>query len=603
MKNIKNIICLLLCFALAFSLLAGCSTKEEKNNSSEPVSSDETIEDNSEYEEEYEEEEYEEEEYEDEWYEDYDDDEYYDFGDLEEMPLEATLEIYNSQKPIINNYKGFSGGIYHAYGFMKDDNTGRVYTDKMMDVELSRLQDTGVRVVRTRYQSQWMWKESTGYDWNSKRFNYFCDFAKEMQSRNIDVMIQVGWHFCKMSGYGQATINDVDYLYGYGDDRYGESAGYNFKGLSENDARIVKGARRYGYWIAETLKQLRARGINNAKYLAYWVEPCNGYTKALENTGFNPEIGNNGYMLYGHDKVEYTLFCRQMRNKLAELKVDHTVDHMGPNEACSTGVLPVTMEYILENDPSLFTIYSAHHYPQSTSAANDTYYIYSNYLQEYYMKLIKEAGLFGKVQFWMDEFNAKDEGAEHLASGNSWLGLQNAVCAMTAQQNGIQNIMLWMPFDQLWTDRNSSAGEFKDGIHMCGLAPSLFVSSIPYEKYYTNGLFTKYNSCKKGTVYKTNNKYLAEEEYASVYVSAMKNDDGKWVVSVVNLNAEDVRIHVKFDKSINATLYRYICESGKLNPDFGATLPEADKTYGDVKDKFTDLIPGGSIAIYTEIAG
>lgn len=98
-----------------------------------------------------------------------------------------------------------------------------------------------------------------------------------------------------------------------------------------------------------------------------------------------------------------------------------------------------------------------------------------------------------------------------------------------------------------------------------------------------------------------NNKYLAEEEYASVYVSAIRNDDGKLVVSVVNVNAEDVRIHINFDKAINKTLYRYICESGELKPDFNATLSGADKTYGNVKDKFTDLLPGGSIAIYTEI--
>lgn len=600
MKSIKNIICLLLCLALAFSLFTGCNPKDTENSSSKPAdntSSDETteIEDPIESEEPSDEDESLEDFYDDEWL---DDD--FDFDDS----VVANIEIYNSKAPVISDYKGFSGGIYHAYGFMKDDNTGRVYNDKMMDVELDRLQDTGMKIVRTRYQSQWMWKDAIGYDWNSERFGYFCDYAMEMQNRDIEVMIQVGWHFCKMSGYGIASINDVDYLYGEGEDRYGESAGYNFEGLSENDARIVKGAHRYGYWIGETLKQLRARGINNANYLAYWVEPCNGYTEPLSNTEFNPVVDKNGHMEIGHDKKEYVLFCRSMRNKLAELKVDNTVEHMGPNEACASSVLPVTMEYVLENDPSLFTIYSAHHYPQSTFAIDDiSYYIYTNFLQEYYMELLKKAGLYGKVQFWMDEFNCKDDGAEFLASGSAWLGLQNAVCAMTAQQNGIQNIMLWMPFDQLWTDRSSSGGEFKDGIHMCGLAPSLFVSSIPYEKYYTSGLFTKYNSCKNGIVYQTNNKYLVEEEYMGVYVSAMRNDEGKLVVTVVNLNVDKAEIHINFDKDINTTLYRHVCEVGNITPGFDAKLADADKTYGNVKNKLTDKLPGGSIAVYTEIVG
>lgn len=601
MKNIKNIICLLLCFALAFSLLMGCNPKDNENvssnsPSSENVSSDETVD----TEEPDDSEEILDDETDDEWNEE---EEWDDPFDDQEETFEYNLEVYNSQKPIIENYQGFSGGIYHAYGFMKDDNTGRVYNDKMMDVELDRLQDTGTTVVRTRYQSQWMWKESVGYDWNSKRFNYFCDYAKEMQNRGIDVMIQVGWHFCKMSGYGQASINDVDYLYGKGADRFGESAGVDLSGLNENNARIVKGANRYGYWIGETLNQLRARGINNAKYLAYWVEPCNSYTLPLENTGLNPEIKESGYMYWGHDKEEYLIFCRSMRNKLSQMKLDNTVEHMGPNEACSLDVMPVTMEYILENDPTLFTIYSAHHYPQSSSAANDTYYIYSNFLQEYYMDKLKKAGVYGKVQFWMDEFNCKDEGAEFLASSSAWLGLQNAVCGIAAQQNAIQNILLWMPFDQLWTDRTSSGGEFKDGIHMCGMAPSLLVSSIPYEKYYTNGLFSKYNSCRKGLVYPTNNKRLAEDEYASVYIGAIKNDDGKWVISVVNLNADDVIIHINFEKAINATLYRHLCATGDLEPGFDAKLADADKTYGNVKTKFTDKLPGGSIAVYTEIVG
>lgn len=610
MTNFKRIICLILAFTLAFSLLAGCKKSGDKEDDVSSASSTEDVSSNSSADDDtidVQDPTESEENPSDNWDNSEDDvmDNNFEF-DLD-TPVVANLEIYNSQSPIIENYMGFSGGVYHAYGYMQDDTTGRNYNEKMRNIELNRLADTGVRVVRTRYQSQWLWKESTGYDWNSDRFGYFCDYARAMQSRGIDVMIQVGWHFCWMSGDGQASINDVDYLKGNDADRYGESAGYDFSGLSENDARIVKGARRYGYWIGETLKQLRARGINNAKYLSYWVEPTNGYTQPINDT-IDVEVDANGNMPMGHDAREYVLFCRSMRTKLKEMKLDHTVEHMGPNEANSMESVSPTLKYVLENDPELFTILSAHHYPQSTSSANDTYYVYTNYQQEMYMQYLKDAGVYGKVQFWMDEFNthAAPEGvkvADTKGKSDSWLGLQNAVVAMTAQQNGIQNMMLWMPFDQLWTDRSSSGGEFKDGIHMCGLAPSLFVSATPYSQYYSNGLFTKYNSCKNGIVYKTNNKYLAEEEYISVYVSAMRNDDGKLTVTVVNLNVDEAEIHVSFDKAINTTLYRHLCVAGKVVPDFNATLADADKTYGNVKDKFTDTIPGGSIAVYTEIKG
>ena len=603
MKNLKNIICLLLAFALAFSLLVGCSktgddvavsSKEEPTSSETPSTEEPPVDEEPPVESEDEEL----------WPEDDWEEENFEF-DLDE-PIVANLEVFNGSKPIIENYHGFTGGVYHAYGFMKDDTTGRVYTDKMMDIELSRLQDTGMKVVRTRYQSQWMWKEAIGYDWNSDRFGYFCDFARAMQERDIEVMIQVGWHFDKMSGHGVASMNDVDYLYGNGDDRYGENAGYSIKGLSENDARIVRGARRYGYWIGETLKQLRARGINNANYLSYWVEPCNGYTQALP--GVDVETDQNGNMPMGHDAREYVLFCRQMRTKLKEMKLDNTVDHMGPNEANTMDTLSPTLKYILDNDPTLFTILSAHHYPQSTDSTNDTYYMYTNFQQEMYKQYLKDAGVEGKVQFWMDEVNCWEipsgtKAAENLERQLPFIGLQNAVVGMAAQQNGIQNIILWMPFSQLWTDRSSTAGEFKDGIHICGLAPSLFVSATPFPQYYGTGLFTKYNSCTNGIVYKTNNKHLAEEEVCSVYVSAMRNDDGKLAVTVVNLNVDDVVIHINFEKALGTTLYRHLCATGTLKPDFNATIAPADKTYGNVKDKLTDKLPGGSIAVYTEIVG
>lgn len=598
MKNFKNTICLLLVFVFAFTLLTGCRKKEGISSSKpsteskvssepeideEPTDSEETTLDD-EYEEEYED-----------WFDD----------DLDEHII-ANLEVYNGSKPVMENYMGFSGGVYHAYGYMQDDTTGRNYNEKMRNLELDRLSDTGVQVVRTRYQSQWMWSNAIGYDWNSKRFGYFADFARAMESRDIDVMIQVGWHFDWISGFARSSINDVDYLRGDGADRYGESSGYDLKGLSKNDARIVKSACRYGYWIGETLKKLRAMGINNVNYLSYFVEPCNGYSQALP--GVNMETDADGNLLMGHDSREYVLFCRQMRTKLKEMKLDHTVDHMGPNEANSMETDSPTLQYVLENDPTLFTILSAHHYPQSSAAINDTYYMYTNFQQEMYIKFLKEAGLYGKVQFWMDEFNCWERPddvplAETYGKDNAWLGLQSAVVGMTAQQNGIQNTIIWMPFDQLWTDSTSTGVEFKDGIHMCGFAPSLFVSSTPYAQYYTKGLFTKYNFCKKGTVYATNNKTLAEEEFASVYVSAMRNDDGKLTVTVVNLNIDEAEIHINFEKAINTTLYRHLCDTSTLKPDFGATLAGADKTYGNVKNKFTDKLPGGSIAVYTEIVG
>lgn len=588
----KRYICLILSLIIAFSLLVGCKSNEDdtQKTSSEQIENPnsnmgddemtEKIPNSSETD--Y----VDTEQLEDGWTED---------EEYNDEIIELDLEVHNSKKPITNKYHGFSSTIYHAFGYMKNDASGRAYTDKMLELELDRLTNLGVRTVRTRFQSQWVWSEQKGYDWNSERFGYFCDYAKALQQRNVDIILQVGWHFDWMSEEGIGSLNDDTYFKGYGDDLHGESTNFNFGGMSDYDARITKGARRYAHWIGESLKELRSRGINNIKILSYWVEPCNAY-------GTYPE-GYTGDRSHGHDKRQYALFVRQFRNKLAEAKLDHTVDHMGPNEL-STAPEPnraPTLEYVLENDPDLFTIYSSHHYPKSDSTVNDVYYSITEPHQQYYIDMMKKHGLYGKKEFWMDEYNAhyKDYGP---AQNNSWQGLQTVMGGIVAQQKGINNVILWQLYDQLWTDRTNNGKEWINGIHMTGYVPSLFVSSIPYSQYYPIGLFMKYNGNGNGSAIETNNAYLAECG-EGVYVGAVKLENGKWTISVVNLNLDDRRIHVKFDKPINQTLYRHLCVTSDIKPTPKAELAPADKIYGNVQDKFTDIIPSGSIAIYTGVRG
>lgn len=522
---------------------------------------------------------------------------------------QETLEVYNSETPINTEYRGFSSTIYHAFGFMKDDNTGRVYTDKMMNTELDRLVDTGVHYVRTRYDSHWMWTDS-GYDWNSARFGYFCDYAKAMDDRDVDIILQVGWHFGQITRLTNNSIIDVDYLNGDGEDKYAESAGFDFSECSTYDekygtnfgtdyyVRIIKAARRYGYWVSETLNQLRARGINNVTHISYMVEPVNGYSYKIDTvTGeYLYDENNEKYnAAAGEENPQYLTFCRNMKNKMSELGTADTVEHMGTNET----EYVYGLKFVLENDPTLFTTYTSHSYPKSTTTINDVYYYQFQPHCAEYIELLKDAGVYETTEFWLDEFNAHfdDYGK---GSSDAYQGIQNAVCAIAAQQEGIENIVLWQLFDQLWTDKTTGGREFENGIHMTGNHPSLFVSATPYAEYYATGLFTKYNGYKNGTVYATNLEYVSA---FGLYIGAVKLEDGNWTVSVVNMNADPYRVVVNFDEAINQTLYRHLCTATEVDPTPEAVLPDADKTFVNVGDEFTDVIPAGSLAIYTGVKG
>ena len=121
----KKIICVLLCLAMALTCFAGCSSKnsakKKKKNTKKPtsssasVSSDDTSSDNIVSD---------------------DDSSTEEPGTLDpEAPIDneteyLQLSVLNGQTPITKNYRGHSATIYHAFGFMEDESSGRVYTEK-----------------------------------------------------------------------------------------------------------------------------------------------------------------------------------------------------------------------------------------------------------------------------------------------------------------------------------------------------------------------------------------------------------------------------------------------------------------------------------------
>jgi len=575
-------LCILLCLVLAFSLLSACSSSQDENpssNTSSVSSEEQTSEptDTTDVESEPEEEEIVEEEFNEDFFdEDYFDDEYKHI---------SQLYVYNNEKPLTERYGGMSGTVYHAFGFMKDDTTGRVYTDKMMNIELDRLQNTGMHYCRTRYTSEWSWDPVTeSYNWDLDRFGYFCDYANALQDRDMEIILSVGWHFGFITEITQHSIDEVSYLNGRGEDKFGESVGYDLSGLSSEDARMTKAAYRFGHFYAETLRQLRARGINNVSHLLYMTEPSNGYS--------GPEMGC--------ENREYLLFSRAFKQKLIdEDNIAATVKHMGPNETSKDG--DILFKYIVDSDPNLFDIYTVHDYPHLKDTTNDTLYDVYGQTLDSFVKHAKNGGVWGTKEFWLDEYDVKYDGKEN-GLNNAWEGLQNVFGNLIAQQKGVETTVFWQLFDQLWTDHANTGSEFDQGIHMCGDIPSLFTSATPYDQYYATGLFTKYNGYKNGKSYRTS---LIDDAlmYEGVYIGAVQLEDGNWTITVVNLNIDEAYIDVTFGKALNQTLYRHVFATGdhKSTPD--ARLADADKCFKDIKTKLYDTLPGGSVTIYTGVKG
>lgn len=598
LKIIIPAICLLLCIALTVTLLSTCNGKKggkktggkgKNAGQSASVESSETSstgfgEDNADPFEKT----------------DPEGDDPFDEDDAEDEDLLVeSMNVYNSQAPIMTNYRGMSANVWHAFGFMKNDRTGRVYSNKMMDLELTRQYDAGIRFCRTRYNSRWMWNENLGWNWESERMNYFYDYCRALQSRSTSVLLNLGWHFFELTGQN-ASIGEVNYLsgarssnsnpdpswtgrYGTIPDRYGECFGYDLSQYDNYYKNLAIGALRYAEWGAQTVLELKKRGINNVTHFLYFTE-CN-YTTDRNTIPVK----------------EYYFVCDLIKQKYVERGVDKMIQHVGPNQG-STDHQTEQLNYILKEKgrTDLFDVYTDHCYLRTEDVTRDVYGDLAFEWFNAFVQPLKDTGIFNNgsgKEFWIDEFNCGISG-KVMGDDMPWSGVQNVVGAIVAQKVGIQNIVFWQLYDQLWTDQNNTGGEFKNGIQITGCAPSLFESSIPHSQYYLTSLFSRYNGSKNGTVYNTS----TGENYNGVYIGCVKLSNGDYTVSVVNTNAESVDLTVLFDKAINKTLFRHL-ETVNVVPETQAHLASADKTYVSVKNKFRDVLPAGAVAIYTSVKG
>ena len=608
MRNSKliKLICLVLCLFMAVSLLGACSDKEGASSSEPSVSSEDSLstdefDDGEDVDEDQDEGE---DDYYDEPYEEGTTDEWGDFGEEDEWGYsddqnnEEALYVYNNEAPINTKYRGMSSTVYHAYGHMLNDVTGRAYTDEMLNLELSRLQDAGVHYTRTRYTTEWAWDAKVdGWNWDSQRMQYYWQYCRNLQERDIEVLQQVGWHLACITDrldQNNATIKEHVYVMrgeNY-DDKYGESNGYDFSKCPDDDyKRYAVKALRLAEAHAQLLLEAKKRGINNITHLMYFTEPSPNYRDAV-----------TGEMIYiGSKADEYVFIVQTIQQKLKDRGVYNMVRHVGPNQGSITtgdGLL----RYMLEKDlVDMFDVWTAHFYPKAGDAARNVYFDIIDPVVESYLQPLKDVGVYQKIEFWIDEFYTCSE-AQDLGVDSPWAGLQMAVGGIIAQQRGVNNISIWQIFDQLWTDQNNTGGEFVDGIHVCGSVPSLFISSIPRSQYYSTSLFAKYHGYQNGKVYRTNNSDL-QLATSDIHVGAVQLEDGSWTITVVNASVESYTFTLEFEKAIYQTLYRHLNNVTTTMPTTAAHLADADKTFANVKDKFTDTLEGGSVAIYTGVKG
>lgn len=551
------------------------------------------------------------------------------------------VTVNNASASIYDNFEGIRSTVYHGTTFFPDAH-GRTYTDEEAAMEMDRLVDSKIDNVRTRFASQWMWKDGTGWNWESSKMTAFYKWAKMLEERDISITINASWHLSDFVSYyksrSHSSIPEVNYLHGYSnshqktEDFYGEDenaaeieAAGRAIGLNLTDdeyAHYSVAAARYGEWILQAVKTLKAHGVNNVEYLlpftetgyeveddptAYydeWIIMTLGLYKALKSEGIR-----NDYKIIGPSQSLYKYMNRLSLLEYLYQKIDGT-------------------EY-----EDLVDINSSHAYTkpnvnkgyENTVFEPNASYDMAEENFGYYNELLTNIGQSDK-DFWCDEFFA-NAGDIKYWEGVDMQAVQLAAGVVSGANNGINRLSLWQMFDCLW-DSSATHGtayidratEFIGGVHACGTCPSMvfadgfncpkgeacpcynyyaFSSYTPRTTYYGVNLIGRFFNNENASVYETKVENELSKKDGGLFVTAIKNDEGKTVIMVVNTESEAANVNIQLEKNTDATYTRYTYESGMVFPTDEATPIQSDKeiaAYG--KGSIKDIIPARSFSIY-----
>ena len=510
--------------------------------------------------------------------------------------VDYTVNLKNNSTPVTQRFQGFSATVYHCYTFMNDMH-GRNYTDAQAAIEMDRLVDSGITTVRSIFKSSFAWDNAKGWNWDSVNMQAIYKWAKCLQNRQIEIAFNAGWHLNFITEE-TSSIPEVAYLLGKGEDRYQESAGVDFTGMSDYDIRIKKASLRYGEWMRQALRAMEAHGVYNVKYVLAFTEPSYA-------TADLPE---------GKYASEWVIMTKGLHEALKNDGTRAKYKIVGPNQSYTTGngLMRYYLEYIQSHpeDKDMVDILTNHRYSSShvLSIHDETYYHdVANDSFADYKQTMNNYNYTG--DFWVDEYFAFSNIDATWKDNNGVQLTQTAAGFTAAMNNGMNRLISWQIFDQQWVNQGNTGGEFVSGVHAVGTCPSFvpnqledyapYSSEVPRVTYYGLNLLGKYVSSRENAVvYQTQTN--AE---SGLYTGVLRHADGKVVILAVNTKNQPLHVNFQFEKAIDSDFYRYAYVPSAVTPSADATSIAADTTLISVQDEFSDVLPAQSFAVYVSKLG
>ena len=393
---------------------------------------------------------------------------------------------------IQENFLGVNA-VYHAFTYLPE-SLEMGMTPELRRLELERVKESGVRIVRTFYRPDWAMGEGPWLkpDWESDRMKALYAWLNDMQRLGVDVALNMGWWFPR-----DVIWNRDQYLPTYPDDM-----------------------QAYSQWVSESVHQLvQVRGFTHVKYLLMFTEPADAH-------GNTP----GGKQVYEY----YREVLRFTHQRLVEDGRRNLVKIVGPNTSDS----PKWLEQSASEMDGVIDIYASHRYNFTT------YQEWHDMAQTIRSKVAPT----GKP-FWIDEYGVQDFGLRQSGHYGTILALANAAF-MNA---GASASFLWILNDQYYPTplkylTNKDA--FLDGKHSWGLYPWLPESRATRPAWDAFALLSRLMGEPGGRIVKTTG-------IADLPIAATKREDGALTLMVVNGAPIPREVEVHFFREVTLPIYRY----------------------------------------------
>ncbi|MBR6693388.1 MAG: hypothetical protein IKL62_00365 [Clostridia bacterium] len=494
------------------------------------------------------------------------------------------ITVDNGSDPLCTSFRGVTSTIYHPSEYLSRDPHGRKYTEEMLDLELSRMRDSGIKFVRPMFWSNWMWTGNPDDPWDTENetMQEFYAWCKKLAEYDIQVAPMMMWSYGGLFYGGNEYLVEVDYLIPKKLDENGDPIlAYDF-GIYHDQTDHELQNERCADWVTTVAQAFRDHGVTNHFGFFFGNEPH--------------EDGNLPMGAFAQWQVATFAACEKgLRDAgFRDKGSDDYVTLIGPNQSSPNHPAGLA-KYFMENAPQVFDIYSSHFTKKTQSATDDPYDDASRVFNGY-METMDLFDLRFQKEFWLDEFGSNgDSYNEDADLDDPWYAVNIATQQIAAFNAGVSAIEVWQFLDQTWPDYYGSGGEYEYGAQRSGSAPSLYKTEVPWSLYYTIALFGRYSGNEGGTTYVTK----ALDDSSGLYATAVKLADGGWSILMVNMTTDTKTFTFNFEEELNVTLYRYLHEAGSDTPNTAASVTVADKGFKNVGKTFSDTITGGSVVVYS----